>query len=494
MRDSGVAIRKTVNPYLIRISIKEGRRCCALMDSIVITKFRLLSAFALLVTLGGVSNHSLGQERDPALVARGRAAFTRSCTECHEAERSLSKQKSRSAWLATVRRMAAMDDAQILAGDIVPIAEYLASRNPNSASDSDSAIQAAVEMVGSGISTSGTIAPVWRGGNDNLENPNFVPEARFTVDWQPEGRLRGRATACISCHSNEAGRDGFTLEVVEAYLAYDLLGDRPCATRDPRCGVQMNSELRMGRFVVPFGDYANAHPGVQRAVTLPLMFNMGMQVERDNTRPPVLPMPYADEGALVHNSLRYGDCVATLDIYGVNGLQGSGATVRFTPSRSYTDNNTDVAFGSRATIGNDWLRFGGSLVSGRMQNQGAPELNLHISGADATLKLLDDQLRVHFEYAIRRNDSGFGVRQVSYGTVSEIDALLWEAPNLRFLLRYDTLEHRDFLGFGGIRRFTWGLSSTVLAGSRLMVNHEHWRFSGTAPDTDLLAIRWVGTF
>ena len=78
--------------------------------------------------------------------------------------------------------------------------------------------------------------------------------------------------------------------------------------------------------------------------------------------------------------------------------------------------------------------------------------------------------------------------------VTEIDALLFEPPNLRMLVRYDTLEHRDFFGNEGIRRFTWGVSTTVFAGSTLIVNHEHWRFSHLDRDTDLLGIRWVAVF
>ncbi|MDG2223430.1 MAG: hypothetical protein P8L85_18755 [Rubripirellula sp.] len=470
-----------------------------MIDSILINKFQRQVAVAKLMAICLVmaaASPSAGQDADPRLVAVGRAAFERNCTDCHDADRSLSKQKTGPGWRATVRRMAAMEGADIASGDVTAIAEYLTSRNQPRASGEEQLDGSVPDsmLIESGASYSGTLAPVWRGGNDNLENPNFVPDAWLTVDWQSQGRLRGRATACTSCHSNESGREGFTLEVVEAYVAFDLLGDRPCATRDPRCGVQFASELRAGRMMVPFGGYANAHPGVQKAVTLPLVFNMGQQVERVNSRPPVLPMPYADEGALVHSVMRFRDCVTTLDIYGVNGLQGGGPGVRFTPSRSYTDNNTDLAFGSRATIGNDCLQVGGSWMSGRMQDEGANPLNFHLTGIDSTLRLLDDQIRLHCEYAIRRNDSNFPIRQIAYGTVSELNVLLCEDPNLRFLCRYDTLEHRDFNGSAGIRRFTWGVSSNAFAGSRLMVNHEHWRFSGASPDTDLLAIRWVATF
>lgn len=477
-----------------------------MIDSILIAEFRYLCMVAAIVLTVWAAPPSVGQDADARLVSRGRAAFQRSCTDCHDADRSLSKRKSVSAWISTVRRMAAMDGANVPRGDIEAIATYLARQNsprmgPTSDADDEAnfdeespAAGSALAFVGSGLSTSGTFAPVWRGGNDNLENPNFFPETWLTLDWQPEGRVRGRATACTSCHSNEAGRDGFTLEVVEAYVAFDLLGDCGCATRDPRCGLQVQSELRVGRMMVPFGDYANGHPGLQRAVTMPLMFNMGQQVERVSSRPPVLPMPYADEGALVQTKFRYQDWWTTIDLYGVNGLQGSGPGVNFTLSRSYTDNNTDVAFGSRATAGNDWFRVGASWMAGRMQDEAAPKLAFHLTGVDGTIRVCDDQIRFHAEYAIRRNDSSFGERQIAHGTVAELDALLWEDSNLRLLCRYDTLEHRGFFGDFGIRRFTWGLSSTFIRGTRLMINHEHWRFSDSPRDTDLLGARWVATF
>ena len=41
---------------------------------------------------------------NPATVSRGRQLFQSSCTQCHDAERSLSKRKSYAGWLATVRR------------------------------------------------------------------------------------------------------------------------------------------------------------------------------------------------------------------------------------------------------------------------------------------------------------------------------------------------------------------------------------------------------
>lgn len=66
---------------------------------------------------------------DQAVVRRGEGLFQSYCTICHDAERATSKRKSYAAWLTTVHRMAAKDDADIPSSAHVPIATYLASLN-----------------------------------------------------------------------------------------------------------------------------------------------------------------------------------------------------------------------------------------------------------------------------------------------------------------------------------------------------------------------------
>ena len=590
-----------------------------------------------------VSSTANGQ----SLAAQGEAAFYRSCTQCHDADRSFQKRKSQAGWLATVRRMASLDDADIPTSTHIAIAAFLTSRSspnqqsprpqsapvpspppdvapnppqpafptapraqppptgptspgstsptgptspgqastngpttsprepqptnnnppslnsadgddgnlgadqandvgadqaneagadqandsgadsptdtntnedPASSSDSnrdqdradanseqdnqsneadeDSIWDELSNEVGSGLSTSGTISPLWRGGNDNLENPNFFIDAWLRADWQPSGPLRARVTACTSCHSDATGGSGFTLELAEAYAAFDLAEffDKR-SKRGQHCERKLDAELRAGRFIVPFGAFASlSHPGSYGAVTAPLLFNMGRQVNPDNARVPVLPQPFSDEGFNLNLKRRFKNLNATLDVYGINGLQGSGPGIQFTPSRDYTDNNSNVTVGTRATIGNKKFRVGGSVMSGQLQDEGAPELNFNLTGADFTGRFFDDQLRFYFEYAIRRNDSIFGQRQLAYGTVSELNALLFTKPNIRMLARYDTIEHQDFFGNQKIRRFTWGFSTASFGGSTLIINHEHWRFSDSEPDTDILGIRWVTVF
>ena len=539
-----------------------------------------------------------------SLVARGEAAFNQSCLQCHDTDRVFQKRKSPAGWLATVRRMASLDEADIPSSTHIAIAAYLSSRdspNPeppqrqpaprpprrqsdqqppsrqsgtlpapirdpardsnrrnaangtgesgdtnedsdsneagdsrsatnddedadsrsassddedqdssqsvddddpdrndaNSKEDDDSLWDDLSNEVGSGLSTSGTISPLWRNGNDNLENPNFFVDAWLRADWQPNGPLRARVTACTSCHSDATSGSGFTLELAEAYVAFDLTEyiQKPGRSRNPHCRPQTEAELRAGRFIVPFGAYASqSHPGSYGAVTAPLLFNMGRRVNPDNARVPVLPQPFSDEGFDLNVKLRYKELIATFDVYGINGLQGFGPGIQFTPSRDYTDNNSNVTVGTRATIGTKNIRVGGSVMSGQLQDELSPILNFNLTGADVTARFFDDQLRFNFEYAIRRNDSVFGQRQIAYGTVTEIDALLVADPNIRMLARYDTIEHRDFFGSQGIRRFTWGFSTASIGGSTLIINHEHWRFSGSDPDTDLVGIRWVSVF
>lgn len=496
-----------------------------MMQTSIWKPFHLAVATAVFGVLNLLPATCWSAQVDASSVQRGRVAFEVSCIDCHDADRALRKTKTPAQWLQTVRRMAQMDGAEIAAADVVSIATYLAVKDQpglmQSSSDGTNVAEplgAANAMshrpgtgsedalagiftnetgaAGTGLSTTAAISPLWRGGNDNLETPNFFVDAWIGADWQPDGPLRAKATACTSCHSDQSGGDGFTLELVEVYAAVDLMAlAGRCQKTPSHCGPRFEAELKAGRLQVPFGAFsAKVHPGAHRAVTIPLMFNMGRRVNPDRARPPVLPLPYSDEGADLHSELHYYDASATLDLYVVNGLQGFGPGVQFSPTRSYTDNNSDGAFGTRVTVGTRDLRVGGSLVSGQMQDEGTPELSFHVSGVDAALSLWDNQLRLSFEYAIRRNDSLFGIRQIAYGTNTQLDALLWDEPNLRMLVRYDTLEHRDFGGSEGVRRFTWGVSTAVIAGTTLMVNHEHWRFSERVPDTDVLGIRWVAAF
>ena len=443
---------------------------------------------------------------DSSAVAAGEAAFSRSCLTCHDAERALAKSKSLGAWRATVARMAAKRDANIPAGNIEPIAMYLASRGGTAASG-----QALEEKGGgddSSLSIYGTFGPLWRGGNDNLENPGFFPDTWIGASWQSATPISGRATACITCH-NEPGQ-GSRVELVEGSLQYDLSDAFSCCfNRD------VKSAVEAGRFIVPFGAFAaQSNPGVYRTVTKPLIYDMGQRVHKNEIGDPVLPMPYADEGAAFNLTIEVGASHnAGLDVYVVNGLQGNFTGVNFFQSRDYVDNNPQPAVGGRVTLGNQTFRLGSSLMSGQFSPTavGGPiagDLFYRIWGFDAVYRY-ENLVRVQFEFARRDNDhvaflpTPSRVREHVAGYFLETEFYFLPEYNLSFLARYDW-QHRDSssppigsgLGLGtfGVARFTYGFNFTLAGGSLLMINHERWWLPGNLETTDVLGIRWAATF
>ncbi|MDA1052612.1 MAG: hypothetical protein O3C40_19320 [Planctomycetota bacterium] len=433
-------------------------------------------------------------DRDGAMTAQGQAAFWDCCTACHDAGRSLERSKTYGEWLATIRRMAVKDGAAVSPADFDPIAEYLASRSISAGQETPRG-----ESTFGDVSLNATISTVWRGGNDDvaIEKPGFFADVWVGAQWQPRGPFRATVTACTSCHSDRNSSAGFTIELVEASASVNLsdliTGD---SAADSGCERLLNVEAKAGRFVVPFGGFAAmSHPGVYRTITTPLMFNMGRRVGFVGPLQPVLPGPYADEGVNLHSRLALvGDTAMTLDVFAVNGLQQGGPGI-FNASRRYDDNNREPAVGGRMTVGNSSYRLGASLMTGTLQDDGAPQLDYQLASADATWRY-EDRLRAYFEYAIRSDDSVFvaGGRNHTYGIVIETEYYLPHDSPLSLLARYDTLEHRD-ASFGNTStdRFTWGLNYRLPGGSLLMVNHEHWMLDSQPDDMDVIGIRWTAT-
>ncbi len=432
---------------------------------------------------------------DQAMVRRGEQFFQSSCTQCHDAERALSKRKSYGGWLATVRRMAAREDADIPGSEHEAIATYLASLNPaNQASGSNSTDDAAAaEAQVPPFTLNGTLSTVYRGTDNDLENRGFFPDVWVGVEWRaPDNPVSGRVIACTSCHGVN---QGLAVELVEASATLDLVH---WATRCPpskRCPGNLEANLKAGRFIVPFGAYSGrVHPGALRTVSPPLMYNMGRRAGPIFPLQPVINMPYSDEGANLH--LRYPlptccDWSATFDFYAVNGLQVGGPDVFFF-SRSYRDNNSNTAVGGRATIGSTKLRFGGSVASGEQQNELFPIQTYKLAGADVTLRW-EDTLRAYYEYAIREEAPFPGAESIVYGNLVETELLLLSDPKISLLARYDTLDHSGILGEQFIERITWGLNFGLYGGSFLIVNHEHWRFD-SRPSIDIFGLRWTNAF
>jgi hypothetical protein len=437
---------------------------------------------------------------DKEQIRTGQGYFESSCTQCHDAARATSKRKSNSAWLATIRRMAAKEGADIPASQDAAIAAYLVSLGSSESggtsgggSASGGSGDAAADEGEQSLTFNATLSPVYRGAQPGLENKGFFPDTWIGVDWRPaKSPVSGRVVACASCHG--VINNGLGVELVEASATADLLHLLSGCPREKRDGL-WQAELKAGRFIVPFGAYSErVHPGSLETVTLPLMFNMGRRVGNIGILQPVLPLPYSDEGVDLHSERKIGcESNATLDVYGVNGLQ-TGGPGEFTDSRSYVDNNSNTSVGYRATIGDQDFRLGGSMASGELQAQGSPVQNYNLTGGDASLRI-KDWLRVYYEYAIRVEDSfGFvSSRSIAYGNYVEADVRLLDDPAIWFVERYDTLNHRGFLGTQDTDRITTGLNWVLPGGSLLIVDHEYWQFSDGSHD-NVLGMRWTVTF
>lgn len=446
---------------------------------------------------------------DPAMVARGQAAFEEGCTLCHDAERSTSKRKNLAGWFATVRRMAAKAGAEILDEDIEPIAVYLTSLNPDATppAEGDGAADLAAAAAAQPFSAYATVSTAWRGGNDVLENAGFFPEIWVGADWNNESPLSAHVAACVTCHTE--GNEGSRIEIAQGTLRLDLSKWCKWGSHGPSAFVEA------GRVIVPFGAFtAKSQPGAFRTVTKPLIYNMGMNVNRPDLGPPVLPLPYSDEGFLANASVPlWHEWSTTFDFYVVNGLRGNLTGINFFQSRDYVDNNFEPAVGGRWTVGTSSLRFGSSLMSGRFNDladagPAAIPLFYQVVGADVSYRW-EDNFRLQFEYALRQNNrinfapTAERIEEDIDGFYVESELKICEKPKVGVVARYGEQSFDSVLPPSGslltasrfaVRRFTYGLTWTLAGGSLFMINHEHWSMPAELPNVDVIGLRWVGAF
>lgn len=447
--------------------------------------------------------------QDRQLIESGRGAFQTSCVSCHDAEKSLSKTKSKSDWLVTINRMATKQGASIPAGSFDSIATYLASLSGSSSSTSDKTTGNLGSDAGGGsLSVSGTFSPTWRGGNDNIQNGGFFPDTWLTANWTGKA-LSGQVTACVSCHTTAEGM-GDRIELVEAKLRLDISSVFDQCARD-----DLKVAVEGGRFIVPFGAFASqSNPAVYRTVTRPLIYNMGQRVHDGDIGDPVLPMPYSDEGSNIsidrdlNGTWRLG-----MIGYVVNGLQSDRNGINFDQSRDYVANNNNPSFGSRVTLGTPRLNFGSSIITGQSSPSGgidgvSDKLYYRIYGYDATYKI-PSLFRMQFEYAHRESDraapepDAFRVRDRVAGYYLEGEYYSQMFSRLSYIMRYDCQDRRsDYapdessIGLGSltVSRFTYGVNLNLKRAGLVMINHERWNLPGGLERMDVLGVRWVYSF
>lgn len=472
-------------------------------------------------TAGG-SNSGQNQQFDQAVVSAGQAAFERSCTKCHDAARSLDRTKDLAGWRTTVRRMAGKRDANIPESEIEPISVYLASRTSGggggaaagSGSTAGGGGTAAPSSAAASLAAFATVSPIWRGGNNDLQNNGFGALAWIGAGWQ--GKIVSvRATACVSCHGVKEPGQISRIEPAEVAVHVDLSTyfDKQCKG--------MKGSLDAGRFIVPFGAFsAQSDPSLYRTVSTPLIFNMGQRLFDKDIGFPVLPMPYADEGINLSIATPClfdcgtGPVTMTADGYLINGLEGNVNGIDFYQSRDLYDNNNRVAGGTRVTIGDPYVRAGASFMSGRydVPTPGLAEgLYYTIYGFDIQAKY-KRLFRAIFEYARRDNDR-FGILPAGasifnegvYGYYAEAEVRpCGEKSPVSLLTRYDWQAHNSILPPSGsslveghyhVERLTFGVNVELWHQSLLMFNYERWltpeQFHRTS---DVFGVRYTITF
>lgn len=444
---------------------------------------------------------------DRALVSRGSTAFQSACTQCHDAERATTKVKDLAGWRATVRRMAGKSGADVPQGDWEAIATYLASLSAPAGGAAGGAVAAAAATPEQQLSWWAVFSPTWREGNDNMELPGFFPQTWVGANWQSKGPLTARATACVTCHV-EPG-NGHRIELVEAALRVDLV-NLICHRDSP-----VKAIVDAGRFIVPFGAFsAQVNPGAYRTVATPLIFTMGQRVFPGDIGDPVLPMPYVDQGANLSLAAPVlGKTTATLDAYVVNGLRGTSNGIDFYDSRNYVSGNKEPAIGTRVTLGNQFIRLGGSLTAGRFNpdsgsgpnNQG---LYYRIYGFDLSARY-ENLVRFQIEYANRDTDRVVSLpgqliaREHIGGMYMEGEVRLRKTSKWSFLVRYDLLDHRSVVPVPGstiptgnfdVKRTTGGVNYQLTGNSLLMLNYERWILPNPLPNVNVYGVRWAATF
>jgi hypothetical protein len=439
---------------------------------------------------GNGASAAPGQTFDPAVVNAGQAAFERSCATCHDAARSLERTKDLSGWRATVRRMAAKPDADVASGDIEAIATFLASRSASGPGAQAGKTGASADETS--VSTFATLSPMWRGGDEHLQNPDFGALAFFGASWQSK-IVSARVTLCITCHGVKEGGQISRVEPVEAAVHFDLSQFFESRVHGMKAGVDA------GRFVVPFGAFsAQVNPGLYNTVSPPLIFDMGERIYNTDLGFPVLPMPDADEGVDLNLNIPVGCCgagpiTATMDAYVVNGLQGNSLGVDFLQTRNLYDNNGFASGGGRVTVGVPEIRAGASVMSGRFDDpttSGVPgALDYTVYGFDVQAHY-ERLLRCQFEYA-RRDSDRFGFTgsavetftEAVFGYYAEVEVRRCNESHVSFLARYDSQSRHSPLpppgstlptGSFDVERLTLGVNFELWRQSLLMIDLERW--------------------
>jgi hypothetical protein len=342
---------------------------------------------------------------------------------------------------------------------------------------------APVRASGSGVFYSGSAYVDYMGAPDRKQASHMpqgvAPSTSIKMGLDVSDDLSFSAKACIGCHGIDAEHVSIDFQPSTAF------------------------NVQVGRIAVPFGDFSNrVDPGSYRTGSPPLIYDMGRMAfgSRTEMNLGVLPLPYADAGALVYGVKWLGERIQVwYGAYGVSGLRGSN-DIDWMAMRSlpYIDNNRVPSGGGRLALSYsaDAKAFfgdasiGGSYTGGRYDK--SAKLAYQVWAADATLRF--GKVVFRGEYAARRTDldpnaTGYPLTLIDpwfkkegfYGEV--------EIPLGRYLTavyRYEELRRMGTPLPGAIAemsadsrfiRHTGGIAVTPAPAMFVKLSWEYWRTS-----------------
>ncbi len=275
--------------------------------------------------------------------------------------------------------------------------------------------------------------------------------------------------------------------------------------------------VRVGRFVVPFGEFYLRHDAANhRSATKPLPYSMGRMLRRGDFNLAVLPEPYPDNGVELFGSVGE-DVELSYSAYAVAGFKGNATQgdLDFVRSRSqpYADNNRTPAAGGRMvlafpTLPGDVWRWFAVGVSG-MWGYYDPdsELSYLLGGADLYTRFGGVNLRG--EVMFRRTeipDRPDLYKQTLIDKAVQREGFYVQLDGpitdwAEWLVRYDGFRRAGPVPTGStlpdtdshIVRYTAGVNFQPLRGVKLKLDYEWWDFEDFE-DESIIHAGLVGTF
>jgi hypothetical protein len=288
------------------------------------------------------------------------------------------------------------------------------------------------------------------------------PSVKATVDVSDRITFHGRV--CMACH-------GLTVDQAYGELRLHSL---------------VNFEA--GRINVPFGDFYLRHdPAADPFLSKPLPYAMGhmLRFQSDRFNLGAIPIPYVDHGASLYGDHWIRDALQIwYAAYAVNGFKSTLARDFAFKTQlgdaGFSDNNNELAWGTRVALALGPLTAGGSYLRGAYDPDS--DYDYDIWGIDASAYWRGLQLRA--EYVVRgtevlEEETRAMLRKKAFYAQLEAPA----GRHLELVGRFDgLLREGPPLGTendasSALLRWTAGINVMPTINHALRFQYEHWRFT-----------------